>query len=60
MTAIGFALAWISGSVALFTYEPTRSSNSQRLAFDVSLAVLAAGMVIVLLGVTVWLWGVMP
>jgi hypothetical protein len=60
MTAIGFTVAWIAAIAAFFFYDPTRTPRHQSFAWELTCAISGSGVVLVLFGVAIWLWKVMP
>jgi hypothetical protein len=60
MTAIGFTIAWIAAVAAFFFYDPTRSLRSQSFKWEFACAASGAGVVLVLMGIGLWLFRVMP
>ena len=58
MTAIGFAMFWIGAISALCFHDPhTRKHSTKQWA---SVVLSSSGVVCILIGITVWMWGAMP
>jgi hypothetical protein len=60
MTAIGFAMVWVSVMVGTYFYDNSLPVSHQNDRFVAATLVCLAGMITVLTGVTIWLYGVMP
>jgi hypothetical protein len=58
MTAMGFAMFWVGTISALCFHDPHTRKQSTKQWASVVLAV--SGVVCILIGVTVWMWGAMP
>lgn len=58
MTAVGFALFWIGTISALCFHDPNTRKQSNKQWASVVLALV--GMVCILIGITVWMWGALP
>lgn len=60
MTAVGFSLFWVASGAALYLYEGREPIDRQSDRFMVAGIFALAGLVSVLTGISIWLWGVMP
>lgn len=58
MTAIGFALFWVGTISALCFHDPHTRKQSNKQWVSVILAMV--GVVCILIGITVWMWGALP
>ena len=60
MTAVGFAMIWIGGLVALWFWKPHEGIDEQPNQWMAGIMFAIAGALSFLTGVTIWLYGVMP
>ena len=60
MTAIGFAMVWVSAAIGTYLFNGDEPMSHQSDKFMTAALVCLAGMITVLTGVTIWLYGVMP